>query len=105
MKILLDEFVPWPIHKLLADHECETAQQRGWGGIKNGELLRLAEEEFDVFITTDQNIQYQQNLAGHRIAILQLSTNKLRPLLAAATRIHSAVATIRPGDFHELHIP
>ena len=105
MRILLDECVPWPMHKLLADHECVTAQQRGWGGIKNGELLRLAEVEFDAFITTDQNLRYQQNLAGRRIAILQLSTNKLRPLLAAASLIHSAVETIRAGEFRELHIP
>ena len=46
MKILLDECVPWPIHTLLVGHECMTAQQRGWGGVKNGELLRLAEREF-----------------------------------------------------------
>ncbi|MBI5763524.1 MAG: DUF5615 family PIN-like protein [Planctomycetes bacterium] len=105
MKILLDECVPWPMHKLLDGHECVTAQMRGWGGIKNGELLRRAEAEFDIFITTDQNIQYQQNLAGRRIAILQLSTNKLRPLLAAATRIQAAVATIRLGEFRKLIIP
>lgn len=105
MKILLDECVPWPIHRSLADHECVTAQQRGWGGIKNGELLRLAETEFDIFITTDQNLRYQQNLTGRRIAILQLSTNKLRPLLAAALLIRSAVESIRPGEFRELPIP
>jgi len=58
MKILLDECVPWPMHRLLAGHECMTAQQRGWGGIKNGDLLRLAESEFDLFITADQNIRY-----------------------------------------------
>jgi predicted nuclease of predicted toxin-antitoxin system len=105
MKILLDECVPWPIHKVLADHECVTAQRRGWGGIKNGELLRRAEAEYDLFITTDQNIQYQQNLAGRRIAILQLSTNKLRALLAAATQLQSAVVTIRPGEFLKLQVP
>jgi hypothetical protein len=75
MKILLDECVPWPIHKILTDHECAMARQRGWGGLKNGELLRLAEGEFDLFITADQNILYQQTLADHHIRILQLSTN------------------------------
>ena len=94
MKILLDECVPWPMHKLLAGHECTTAQQRGWNGVKNGELLTLAEGEFSLFITADQNIQYQQALAGRRIAILQLSTNKLRLILAAAASIQSAVAAI-----------
>ena len=56
-----------------------TAQQRGWGGIKNGDLLRPAEGEFELFITSDQNIRYQQNLAGRQIAILELSTNDYRP--------------------------
>ncbi len=84
MRILLDECVPWPIHRLLAGHECITAQQRGWGGIKNGDLLRLAESEFEIFVTADQNIRYQQSLAGRSIAVLELSTNKLRRLTAEA---------------------
>ena len=83
VKILLDECVPWPIHKVMTDHVCATAQQRGWGGKKNGDLLRLAENEFDLFITSDQNIRYQQNLQGRRIAILELSTNDLRKIEAA----------------------
>ena len=57
MNILLDECVPWPMHTFLTGHTCTTAQRRGWGGIKNGELLRLAEGEFDLFITSDQGIQ------------------------------------------------
>lgn len=52
------------MHKLLIGHECKTAQQCGWGGKTNGELLRLAESQFDLFVTSDQNIRYQQNLAG-----------------------------------------
>jgi hypothetical protein len=78
MRILLDECVPWPMHKLLSGHECTTAQKCGWGGIKNGELLRRAEGQFGLFITADQNIRFQQNLAGFQIAILELSTNGLR---------------------------
>ena len=105
MRILLDECVPWPMHRLLAGHVCMTAQQRGWGGIKNGDLLRLAETEFDLFITADQNIRYQQNLAGRSIPILELSTNKLRRLFAAAALIQSAIATMKPGEFRHLEIP
>jgi hypothetical protein len=104
MRILLDECVPWPMHKLLVGHECTTAQKRGWGGIKNGDLLRLAEGEFDLFITSDQNLRYQQNLAGSRIAVLELSTNKLRRIRAAASEIQSAVAAIQPGGFRRLEI-
>ena len=105
MRILLDECVPWPMHRLLAGHECMTVRQRGWGGIKNGELLRLAEDGFDLFITSDQNIRYQQNLAGRRIPVLELSTNKLRRIIVAAEIIRSAVADIRPGEFRQLNIP
>ena len=105
MRILLDECVPWPMHKLLAGHECTTAQKRGWGGIKNGDLLRLAEREFDLFITSDQNIRYQQNLTGRRIPILELSTNDLRRIRAAAVEIQSAVAARQPGEFRKLEIP
>ena len=105
MKILLDECVPWPMQRLLAGHECMTAQQRGWGGLKNGDLLRLAEGEFALFITSDQGIRYQQNLAGRSIAILELSTNKLRRILAAAQLIRDTIGNIGPGDYRRLEIP
>lgn len=105
MKILLDECVPWPMQKLLAGHKCMSAQQLGWGGIRNGELLRRAEAEFDLFITADQNLQYQQNLANQKIAILQLSTNKLRRILAAAQLIQSTLTLTQPGELRELTIP
>lgn len=105
MKILLDECVPWPMHRLLAGHECRTAQQQGWGGIKNGRLLQLAEGEFDLFITSDQNVRYQQNLSGRSIAILELSTNKLRRIEAAADLIRAAIAAIQPTIFRRLEIP
>lgn len=105
MKILPDECVPWPMHRALAGHNCHTAQQQGWGGIKNGRLLQLAESEFDLFITSDQNVRYQQNLSGRRIAILELSTNKLRRIESAADIIRAAVAAIKPGEFRQLEIP
>lgn len=105
MRILLDECVPWPMHKLLVGHECQTAQQRGWGGIKNGALLRLAEPEFELFITADQGIRYQQNLTGFRIAILELSCNDLRRIQAAATVVQSTVSSIKPGELQRLEIP
>lgn len=105
MKILLDECVPWPLHRLLPGHDCRTAQQQGWGGIKNGHLLQLAESEFDLFITSDQNMRYQQNLAGRRIAILELSTNKLRRLTAATVLLQTTITAIKPAEFRQLEIP
>lgn len=105
MKILLDECVPWPIHLLLMGHECTTAQKMGWGGIKNGELLARAEREFDLFITSDQNIRFQQNLRGFRIRILELSTNDLRRIQAAGPSILGVLDSIKPGEIREFEIP
>ena len=105
MKVLLDERVPWPMHRLLIGHECKTAQQCGWGGIKNGDLLRRAEGQFDVFVTSDQNIRYQQNLAQLAVPILELSTNDLRRIRAAGAAIQSALSGLQPRDYIRLEIP
>lgn len=105
MRILLDECVPWPMHKLLSGHACASVQDKGWGGIKNGDLLQRAEGEFDLFITSDQNLRYQQNLTGRRIAILELSTNDIERILAAGSQIEDALEKIQPNEFRQLTIP
>lgn len=105
MRILIDECVPWPLNLILSNHVCASVQERGWGGIKNGELLDLAETEFDLFITSDQNIRYQQNLKGRGIAILELSTNDIRRIHAVHTLVDEAVERIQPGEFKQLNIP
>ena len=69
------------------------------------ELLDLAEAEFDLFITADQGVRYQQNLTGRKIAILELSTNKLRLIQAAASQIKETVTSIRPTEFQRIEIP
>jgi hypothetical protein len=105
MKILFDECVPWPLAKQLIGHECSQAQQCGWGGVKNGELLRVADPHFSLFITSDQGIEYQQNLKECRMAILLLTTNNLRRVMAAIGEIRLAIQTIQPGEFRRLDIP
>ena len=105
MKILLDECVPLPLREILDGDDCRTAQQMGWKNIRNGELLDLAEGEFDVFITADQGVRYQQNLTGRKIRILELSTNKLRLIKAAANQVKEAVNFIEPREFRRLEIP
>lgn len=77
----------------------------GVGAITNGDLIRLAESEFDVFVTSDRNIRYQQNLAGRRIAILELSTNDLRRILAASGEITAALDGIQSGDYMRVEVP
>ena len=101
MKMLLDECVPWPMHKLLSGHVCSTVQEKGWGGIKNGDLLQRAEGEFDLFITSDQNLRYQQNLIGRRIVILELSTNDIGRIQAASALVQEAVDKIGPNEFSD----
>jgi predicted nuclease of predicted toxin-antitoxin system len=105
VRILLDECVPWPIRHLLAGHDCTNVQKQGWKGTKNGALLALAASEFDLFITSDQNIRYQQNLLGSTIAVLELSTNDLRRIRAAAAMIQSEISKVKPGAYRRITIP
>ena len=86
------------MHRLLTNHTCTSVQAQGWSGIRNGDLLQRAEGEFDLFITSDQNIRYQQNLAGRAIGILELSTNDLRRVVAAGSLVEAAITDIEPGE-------
>jgi hypothetical protein len=92
------------MHRLLAHHSCTSVQGQGWSGIRNSDLLKRAELQFDLFITSDQNMRHQQNLAGRRIAILELSTNDLRRIQAAAEMIEEAVNKIGASEFRRLEI-
>ena len=105
MRVLLDECVPWPMHRLLSGHTCSSVQDKGWGGIKNGDLLERAEGQFDLFITSDQNLRYQQNLTNRRIAILELSTNDISRIQAASGLIEAALEKIQQNEFRQLTIP
>ncbi len=74
----------------------------GWGTLKNGELLRAAEGHFQVLVTADQNLRYQQNLTGRTLAIVVLPTNDWTVLREMAATIEPAVSNIRPGEFVEI---
>src|ERR1700688_3208967 len=80
MKVLTDECVPKALKQALAGHgyECLTVQEAGWSGKMNGELLDLAEAEFDVLVTLDTNLRHQQNLAGRKIAIIVIRARSNR---------------------------
>jgi len=89
MRVLLDECLPRKLKSDLAEHEVRTAQEEGWAGWKNGDLLQAASGRFDVFLTVDRNIAFQQNLQGLRIAVVAMvaKSNRLRdvrPLVALA---------------------
>ena len=102
MRILFDECAPWPLSKLLQGHTCSNPVKEGWRGILNGELLKLAEAKFDLFLTCDQGIRYQQSLKGRKIAILQLSTNDWILLEKRASEVLAAIASIQTGQYQEL---
>ena len=72
MKLLLDECIDRTFARELVDHEMKTVPQRGWAGVKNNQLLGLAEAEFDVFITVDRNLSFPQNLPQFDIAVIVL---------------------------------
>jgi predicted nuclease of predicted toxin-antitoxin system len=99
VKILLDECTPHVLKKLLTGFEIKTVQDQRWSGITNGELLRLAEEHFDVFITSDQNLKYQQNLAGRQLAIIQLPTNQVPLVVKLAPKVRATLESIQTGEF------
>ena len=72
MRVLFDQGTPAPLRGALTAHAVSTAYEMGWSTLSNGDLLDAAEAQFDAFVTTDQNLRYQQNLAGRRLAILVL---------------------------------
>jgi hypothetical protein len=104
MTILLDECVPRPLKKFLTGHSVLTAQQAGLGGYKNGQLLTAAEGQFDLLITTDKNLRYQQHLATRKIGILLLSTNRRTVIEQNGDAILRAVNLIKDRQFLELEI-
>ena len=106
MRILIDECAPRALKKHLMNHghECRTVQEAGWSGKQNGELLGLAETSFDVLVTVDTNLRYQQNLASHRIAIvvLQSSSNRLEFLRQHFSACVLALEKIKPGEMVQI---
>ena len=98
MRLLLDESVPRRFRQALPAHTVKTAVEMGWGGRKNGALLALAAAEFEAFITVDQNLPYQQNIATLPIAVVVLvaPSNELQALLPLVPCLEEALATLQP---------
>lgn len=105
MRILLDECVPRPLKRELTEYKVRTVVEMGWSGKKNGELLQLmVQESFTIFLTTDQNLRYQQNLqqAGVAVVVLVASSNRLPDLVPLMPSVRSRLATIVPGEVIEV---
>lgn len=99
MKVFLDECVDWRLSRELTGHEVKTARQMEWTTIENGELLSLASEHFDVFVTIDRNLAFQQNLGTFPIAVVVLhaATNRLDDLRLLVPELQIVIESTPPG--------
>ena len=101
MKVLLDECLPRKLKKLLSGHDCKTVPEIGWAGKKNGELLILAEQaSFEVFLTLDRGLEFQQALKSRKFAVVLLRSrsSRLAELGPLVPQVLALFATIRPGE-------
>jgi hypothetical protein len=106
VRILFDQGTPAPMRSLLVGHAITTANELGWSTLKNGELLAAAEGAgFELFVTTDTNLKYQQNLVGRQIGIVVLGTTSWPRIKAATELVVHAVDGARPGAYLEVAIP
>jgi len=106
VRILFDQGTPVPLRQLLTPHSIATAYELGWSTLKNGDLLRRAEERgFDVLVTTDTNLRYQQNLASRKIAVVVLTTTSWPRIRLAGDLIVAAVNSATIGSYVEVIIP
>jgi hypothetical protein len=106
MRVLFDHGTPSGIARSLSGHDVTEAIERGWDRISNGELLKVAEAAgFDVLLTTDKGIRYQQNLTGRKIAIVVLGNSTWRVVRLYLDRIALVIADATPGSYAEVDIP
>lgn len=101
MRVLFDQGTPVPLRKYFAGYEVVTAFEAGWSKLSNGELLVKAEEQFDVLVTTEKHLRYQQNLTGRRIAIVVLPRASWLKLEPHSATIAAAVTATLPGSYFE----
>ena len=100
MKLLLDESLPEPLKKELPGHDVVTVREAGWSGKSNGELLSLASREFDIFITPDRNLRFQQNLRKITIGVivLECGSNRMEQILPLVSSLKQAIMKVRSGQ-------
>ncbi len=100
MNVLLDECLDWRLARDLPGHTVKTAQEMGWSGVKNGKLLALAQEQFEAFITGDQNLSFQQNMSKYSIAVvvLQAESTRLVHLRPLMPKVCALLPAIQPGQ-------
>ena len=106
MKILLDHGTPRPLGRELLGHSVDTAADKRWDQLANGDLIDRAEQDgYEILITTDQSMRHQQNIAGRRLGIIVLRSGAWHYTESRIEEIRSAVADVQPGEFREVYIP
>lgn len=100
MRILIDECLDWRLSSALTGHDCVSVQKMGWSGIKNGKLLALAQEEFDVFLTADRNLSFQQNTTKLDIVVVVLAagSTQLNKTLPLMPKVLALLPILTPGQ-------
>ena len=102
MRILFDQGTPVPLKQLVIGHIVEPVFELDWSNVENGALLARAEDSFDLFITTDQQLRYQQSLAGRKLGVLVLMTTSWPRMRLHAQRVVEAVEQMTPGEYREI---
>ena len=103
MKVFFDNNVPAPLRFRLPRHEVRTAREMGWQELKNGDLLTIAERGgFQVFVTGDKNLAYQQNLKDRKISVVVLATTHWKTLRDSAAPVRAAIDRAKPGSFEAM---
>jgi hypothetical protein len=104
VRVLLDENLPLDLVRELAPHDVETVLGRGWGGTKNGELLRRITGEFDVLVTMDRNLEFQQPLTKFPVGVVLIlaRSNRMPDLIPLVPGILAAIAAVHPGELRRV---
>ena len=105
MRILIDESLPRYLKRMLSAYEADTVQELNWQGTKNGALLARAEGLYEVFLTADKNLRYQQNQQGRTLVIIEFPSNKLSIVKALESALLEALNQITEGDYVTLSYP
>jgi hypothetical protein len=100
VRILIDECLDWRLCRALIEHQCSSVRAAGWAGLTNGVLLEKAQQQFDVFITGDRNLCYQQNLKTFDIAVvvMEAASTRLSDTLKLIPQVLRSIETIQPGQ-------
>jgi hypothetical protein len=106
VRVLLDECIDWRLSRAIVGHDVKSARQMGWATIRNGELLAAAAKQFDVFVTVDRNLSFQQNIQAFEIAVVVLHarTNRLADLLPLVANILAVIVSAKPGTVTNVRV-